>query len=148
MLEINQKLPQLTSKNQDDELVSLHNYIGKKLVIFFYPKANTPGCTAEACDINNNIEKFKSLGYVILGISADSVKKQKAFHEKYQFQYDLLADESKEIINAFGVWGRKKFMGREFDGILRTTFIFNEQGILENIIKEVKTKNHTQQILK
>ncbi len=147
MLEINQKLPELTSQNQNGETISLQNYLGKKLVIFFYPKANTPGCTAEACDLNNNIEKFKSLGYSILGVSADSVKKQKAFHEKYNFQYDLLADESKEIINAFGVWGRKKFMGKEYDGILRTTFIFNEQGILENIIKEVKTKNHTQQIL-
>lgn len=147
MLEINQKLPELTSQNQNGEPISLQNYLGKKLIIFFYPKANTPGCTAEACDINNNIENFRNLGYNIIGISADSIKKQKAFHEKYNLQYDLLADESKEIINAFGVWGRKKFMGREYDGILRTTFIFNEQGILENIIKEVKTKNHTQQIL-
>lgn len=148
MININDKIPNLSAKNQDDKDISLLNFIGKKLVIFFYPKANTTGCTAEACDLNNNIENFKRLNYAIIGISADSVKKQKAFHQKYNLQYDLLADESKEIINAFGVWGRKKFMGKEYDGILRTTFIFNEQGILENIITDVKTKNHTQQILK
>ncbi len=148
MININDKIPNLSAKNQDDKDISLLNFIGKKLVIFFYPKANTTGCTAEACDLNNNIENFKRLNYAIIGISADSVKKQKAFHQKYNLQYDLLADESKEIINAFGVWGRKKFMGKEYDGILRTNFIFNEQGILENIITDVKTKNHTQQILK
>jgi peroxiredoxin Q/BCP len=146
-LQIGDKAPAFSCKDQNETIVNLSDFAGKKVVLFFYPKANTPGCTAEACDLNNNYERFVSLGYQIIGVSADSVKAQKKFSDKYQFHYPLLADENKEIIDAYGVWGPKKFMGREYDGINRTTFIIDENGIIENIISQVKTKEHTQQIL-
>jgi len=146
-LQIGNKAPNFSCKDQNENIVNLTDFVGKKVVIFFYPKANTPGCTAEACDLNNNYERFVSLGYQIIGVSADSVVAQKKFSDKYDFHYPLLADENKEIINAYGVWGPKKFMGREFDGIHRRTFVINENGIIENIIVQVKTKEHTQQIL-
>lgn len=146
-LQIGDKAPAFSCKDQNETIVNLSDFAGKKVVLFFYPKASTPGCTAEACDLNNNYERFVSLGYQIIGVSADSVKAQKKFSDKYQFHYPLLADENKEIIDAYGVWGPKKFMGREYDGINRTTFIIDEKGIIENIISQVKTKEHTQQIL-
>lgn len=146
-LQIGDKAPAFSCKDQNETIVNLSDFAGKKVVLFFYPKANTPGCTAEACDLNNNYERFVSLGYQIIGVSADSVKAQKKFSDKYQFLYPLLADENKEIIDAYGVWGPKKFMGREYDGINRTTFIIDENGIIENIITQVKTKEHAQQIL-
>lgn len=141
------KAPSFQAENQDGLPVKLLDFAGKKLVIFFYPKASTPGCTAEACDLNNNIEKFTALNYAILGVSADSKKAQFKFKEKYDFKFDLLADEDKTVINAFGVWGPKKFMGKEYDGIYRTTFIIDENGIIENVISDVKTKVHAAQIL-
>ncbi len=147
-LKIGDKAPNFVSKDQDGNTVSLEDYKGKKLVLFFYPKASTPGCTVEACNLRDNYERFKSLGYEILGVSADSEKRQTNFKKKYEFQYPLLADESKEVINAFKVWGPKKFMGREFDGIHRTTFVIDENGIIEDVIAKVKTKDHTNQILK
>ncbi len=147
-LKIGDKAPNFVSKDQDGNTVSLEDYKGKKLVLFFYPKASTPGCTVEACNLRDNYERFKSLGYEILGVSADSEKRQTNFKKKYEFQYPLLADESKEVINAFKVWGPKKFMGREFDGIHRTTFVIDENGTIEEIITKVKTKDHTNQILK
>ncbi|MDD3772231.1 MAG: thioredoxin-dependent thiol peroxidase, partial [Weeksellaceae bacterium] len=119
----------------------------KKFVLFFYPKASTPGCTAEACDLRDNEEALKAKAYAIIGVSADSVKRQKNFADKYKLNYPLIADEDKKIIGAFGVWGKKKFMGREFDGILRTTFIIDENGTIENVIQKVKTKEHAKQIL-
>lgn len=146
-LKIGDKAPNFSAKDQDGNIISLNDYKGKKLVIFFYPKASTPGCTAEACNLNNNNERFKSLNYEILGVSADSEKRQTNFKTKYKFQYPLLADEDKTVINAFGVWGPKKFMGREYDGIHRTTFVINEDGIIEDIILKVKTKAHAEQIL-
>ncbi|TYA71846.1 thioredoxin-dependent thiol peroxidase [Seonamhaeicola marinus] len=147
-LKIGDKAPSFTSKDQDGNLVSLEDYKGKKLVLFFYPKASTPGCTVEACNLRDNYDRFKSLGYEILGVSADSAKRQTNFKNKYEFQYPLLADEDKEVINAYGVWGPKKFMGREFDGIHRTTFVIDENGLIEDVIAKVKTKIHTDQILK
>ena len=146
-MKIGTQLPDLQTENQEGKTIKLHDFKGKKLVIFFYPKASTPGCTAEACNLSDNFEKFQDLEYNIVGISADTVKKQKSFHTKFQFKYDLLADISKEIIEAFGVWGKKKFWGKEYMGILRTTFIFDENGICTQIISEVDTKNHTEQIL-
>lgn len=146
-LQIGDKAPAFSCKNQNGTMVNLSDFTRKKVVLFFYPKANTPGCTAEACDLNNNYERFVSLGYQIIGVSADSVTAQKKFSDKYQFHYPLLADENKEIINAYDVWGPKKFMGREYDGIHRTTFVIDEKGFIENIITQVKTKEHTQQIL-
>jgi len=147
-LKIGDKAPNFQAKDQDGNSISLNDYKGKKLVLFFYPKASTPGCTVEACNLSDNYERFKSLGYDILGVSADSAKRQSNFKNKYNFPYPLLADEDKSVINAFGVWGPKKFMGREFDGIHRTTFVINDNGMIEDVITKVKTKAHTDQILK
>lgn len=147
MLQVGDRLPEFSGTNQDGEKIESKDLIGKKLIIFFYPKANTPGCTAEACDLNNHFAQLKKAGYQLLGISADSQDKQKKFHQKHEFQYPLIADESKEIVNLFGVWQLKKFMGREFMGIVRTTFIFDENGICERIIEKVKTKEAAKQIL-
>lgn len=147
MLKVGDHLPEFKSVNQDGEAVRSSDYSGKKLVVFFYPKANTPGCTAEACDLNNHFSVLKKEGFELLGVSADSQKAQKKFHEKFGFQYPLLADESKEVIEKFGVWQLKKFMGREFMGIVRTTFIFDKNGICIRVIEKVKTKEAAQQIL-
>lgn len=147
-LKIGDKAPDFTSKDQNGHIISLNDYKGKKLVLFFYPKASTPGCTVEACNLRDNYERFQSLGYEILGVSADSEKRQSNFKNKYNFPYSLLADENKSVINAFGVWGPKKFMGREYDGIHRTTFVIDENGMIEDVITKVKTKEHTSQILK
>ncbi|WP_396188883.1 thioredoxin-dependent thiol peroxidase [Flavobacterium sp.] len=147
-LKIGDAAPAFSGIDQNGTTHSLVDYKGKKLVVFFYPKANTPGCTAEACDLRDNYGRFKANNYELLGVSADSAKAQKKFEEKYDFPFALLADEEKNIINAFGVWGPKKFMGKEYDGIHRTTFVINEEGVIEDIIKEVKTKAHAAQILK
>lgn len=147
-LKIGDKAPDFQAKDQDGNIISLSDYKGKKLVLFFYPKASTPGCTVEACNLRDNYERFQSLGYEILGVSADSEKRQSNFRNNYDFPYPLLADEGKTVINAFGVWGPKKFMGREFDGIYRTTFVIDEHGVIEDVITKVKTKEHTSQILK
>ena len=146
-IKLNDKLPVFSGVNQNGKMIYSQNFLGKRLVIFFYPKASTPGCTAEACDLSDNYQLLKKEGYEILGISADSMEKQKKFHDKYSFPYDLIADENKEICEIFGVWKNKKFMGREFMGIVRTTFIFNEEGICVEIIEKVKTKEHAKQIL-
>jgi peroxiredoxin Q/BCP len=127
---------------------SLANYKGKKLVVFFYPKASTPGCTAEACDLRDNYAAFQSNNYALLGVSADSEKAQLKFVEKYDLPFPLLADEEKSVIQAFGVWGPKKFMGKEYDGIHRTTFVIDENGTIQDVISDVKTKAHAAQILK
>jgi thioredoxin-dependent peroxiredoxin len=142
------KAPNFSAKDQDGNSHSLSDYNGKKLVVFFYPKADTPGCTAEACDLRDNFERFQANNYALLGVSADSEKAQSKFKNKYHFPFPLLADEDKAVIEAFGVWGPKKFMGKEYDGIHRTTFIINENGIIEEVISDVKTKTHAAQILK
>jgi peroxiredoxin Q/BCP len=147
-LKIGDKAPDFISKDQEGNTISLSDYVGKKLVLFFYPKASTPGCTVEACNLRDNYERFQSLGYDILGVSADSEKRQTNFRNKYKFPYPLLADEDKSVINAFKVWGLKKFMGRTYDGIHRITFVIDENGIIEQVITKVKTKAHTNQILK
>lgn len=147
MLKVGDQLPQFEALNQDGETVKSQDFLGKKLVVFFYPKANTPGCTAEACDLNDNISLLVKEGFQILGVSADAVKAQKKFHEKFGFQYPLIADESREVCEKFGVWQLKKFMGREFMGIVRTTFIFDENGICIRVIEKVKTKEAANQIL-
>ncbi len=147
-LQIGDKAPDFQSINQNENAVSLSDFEGKKLVLFFYPKASTPGCTLEACNLSDNYSRFVAQGYDVLGVSADSPKRQSNFKNKYEFPYDLLADEDKSVINAYGVWGPKKFMGREYDGIHRITFIIDEKGIIEDVITKVKTKEHTAQILK
>lgn len=146
-LKVGDKAPNFEALDQDGNTIKLSDYKGKKLVIFFYPKASTPGCTAEACNLNDNFKRFESLNYEILGVSADSQKRQSNFKNKYGFEYPLLADEDKSVIEAFGVWGPKKFMGKEYDGIHRTTFVIDENGVLENVIFKVKTKAHAEQIL-
>lgn len=146
-LKVGDKAPEFSAKDEQGNTVTLNDYAGKKLVVFFYPKASTPGCTAEACNLNDNFERFKSQGYEILGVSADSAKRQSNFKAKYDFKYPLLADEDKAVIEAFGVWGPKKFMGKEYDGIHRTTFVIDENGVLEDVITKVKTKAHAEQIL-
>lgn len=127
--------------------MSLNDYKGKKLIVFFYPKANTPGCTAEACNLRDNYAVLQEQGYELLGVSADDEKKQANFKNKYEFPFPLLADEDKTVINTFGVWGPKKFMGKEYDGIHRMTFIINEEGVVARVIDKVKTKDHAAQIL-
>ncbi len=146
-LKVGDKAPDFTSKDQEGNTISLSDYKGKKLVLFFYPKASTPGCTVEACNLRDNYERFQSLGYDILGVSADSEKRQTNFRNRHKFPYPLLADEDKTVINAFEVWGPKKFMGRTYDGIHRTTFVINENGMIEQVITKVKTKAHTEQLL-
>jgi len=142
------KAPEFEGIDQNGDTVRLSDFRGKKLVLFFYPKASTPGCTAEACDLQNNIERFDKENYQIVGVSADSQKRQLNFATKNNLSYPLLADEDRIIIEAYGVWGPKKFMGREYDGIHRTTFIIDENGKIEEIISKVKTKEHAAQILK
>jgi len=146
-LKVRDKAPDFKVNDQDGNSISSKDFKGKKWIVFFYPKANTPGCTAEACNLRDNYKKLQKEGYELLGVSADSEKRQKNFKEKYDFPFPLLADENKEIINGFGVWGPKKFMGREFDGIHRKTFIIDENGIITRVIDKVKTKDHAAQIL-
>ncbi|WP_297511257.1 thioredoxin-dependent thiol peroxidase [Flavobacterium sp.] len=140
--------PNFSAKDQDGNVHTIADYKGKKLVVFFYPKANTPGCTAEACDLRDNYARFEAQNYALLGVSADSAKAQSSFKNKFDFPFPLLADEDKTVIQAFGVWGPKKFMGKEYDGIHRTTFVINEDGIIDQVITDVKTKAHAAQILK
>lgn len=140
--------PSFKGLDQNGNEHKLSDYKGKKLVVFFYPKASTPGCTAEACDLRDNFNRFKSNNYELLGVSADSANAQMKFIDKYNLPFPLIADEDKSVINAFGVWGPKKFMGKEYDGIHRTTFIIDENGKIEEVIDKVKTKEHSAQILK
>lgn len=147
MLKVGDKVPDFKGIDQEGNDISYQDYAGKKLVVFFYPKANTPGCTAEACDLRDNENALKAQGYHLVGVSADSVKRQKNFAEKNNLSFPLIADENHDLLNAFGVWGPKKFMGREFDGIHRATFIIDENGIITDVIEKVKTKEHAKQIL-
>jgi len=146
-LQVGDKAPNFNSIDHLGNPISLSDYQGKKLVVFFYPKASTPGCTMEACNLRDNYTKFLAKGYDVVGVSADSVKRQANFVNKHDLPYKLIADESKEILNAFGVWGPKKFMGREYDGIHRITFVIDKEGVIEEVITKVKTKDHTSQIL-
>lgn len=146
-LKVGDLAPKIECKNQDGEIIKLSDFYGKKIVIFFYPRANTPGCTAQACNLGDNYIEFKKRGYEIIGVSADNQKSQKNFSNKYSLPFNLCCDENKDIINDYGVWGLKKFRGNEYMGIIRTTFIIDEQGKIEEIIEKVKTKEHSLQIL-
>lgn len=148
ILKIGDKAPNFSAIDELGNIHNLSDYKGKKVVVFFYPKASTPGCTTEACELRDNYHRFLAANYVVLGVSADSKERQQKFKEKNNLPFPLLADENKEVINAFGVWGPKKFMGKEYDGIHRTTFVIDENGIIEDVILKVKTKEHTSQILK
>lgn len=146
-LQAGDEAPNFEAKDNQGNTVRLGDYAGKKLVVFFYPKASTPGCTVEACNLRDNYHTFLSKGYDVLGVSADSAKRQQNFINKHELPFPLLADEDRAVINAFGVWGPKKFMGREYDGIHRTTFVIDENGVIEDVILKVKTKDHAAQIL-
>lgn len=139
--------PAFTGKNQAGETISLKDYIGKKVVLYFYPKDNTPGCTSEACDLNENYEAFLARGYEVIGVSPDSEASHQKFVGKYHLRFNLLADTQKEILEAYGVWGEKKMYGKTYMGVMRTTFIIDDKGLIEKVIAKVDTKNPTAQIL-
>lgn len=141
------KAPDFTAINEKEQTVSLSDFSSKKLVLYFYPKDMTPGCTAQSCNLAENYQLLKDKGFEVIGVSPDPVKRHLKFIDKYQLPFTLLADEDKSVLNAYGVWGPKKFMGREYDGVHRTTFVINEDGIIEKIFTKVKTKDHTNQII-
>jgi peroxiredoxin Q/BCP len=146
-LKVGDKAPFFQGNIETGEAVSLDTYKGKKLVLFFYPKDNTPTCTVEACNLRDNYSAFTSAGYDVLGVSPDSEKKHVNFISKYKLPYHLLADVEQDTLKAYGVWGPKKFMGRSYVGVHRTTFVIDEKGNIEQIIDKVKAKEHTNQIL-
>jgi peroxiredoxin Q/BCP len=146
-LKVGDKAPNFEALDEAGNTVKLSDFKEKTLVVFFYPKASTPGCTVEACNLRDNYTVLKEKGYALLGVSADSAKRQSNFKNKYEFPFPLLADEDKAVINAFGVWGTKKFMGKVYDGIHRKTFVINTEGVVEKVIDKVKTKDHAAQIL-
>jgi peroxiredoxin Q/BCP len=146
-LKVGDKVPEFVSKDQDGNTISLSDYTGKKLIVFFYPKASTPGCTAEACNLRDNYKALQSQGFELIGVSADSEKRQTNFRNKYKFPFPLLADEDHTVINTFGVWGPKKFMGRKYDGIHRKTFVIDGEGVVVKVIDKVKTKDHAAQLI-
>ena len=144
---IGDQIPDFQATIQDGSTIKLSDYRGKKVVIYFYPKDNTPGCTAESCDLRDNYERFQAAGYEILGVSGDSEKSHVKFITKHELPFDLIADEDKSVHDVFGVWGEKKNYGRTYMGTIRTTFIIDEEGKLIDIIEKVKTKAHAAQIL-
>jgi len=146
-LKVGDKVPYFEANDQDGNTIKSSDYEGRKWVVFFYPKASTPTCTVEACNLSDNYNDLQEQGYEIIGVSADSEKRQSNFRNKFGFPYPLLADVDKTVINTFGVWGPKKFMGRNFDGIHRITFVINEEGIITQVIDKVKAKKHSEQIL-
>lgn len=148
MIKIGDKMPQFEVVDQDGKVVKSQDLLGKKTIIYFYPKDNTSGCTAESCNLRDNYEAMVAKGYNVIGVSKDSAASHRKFAEKYQLPFTLLADTSTEMIQAFGAWGEKSLYGRKYMGTLRQTFIFDEDGILVEIIDKVDTKNHAAQILK
>lgn len=146
VLNVGDRVPEFEAHDEAGNLVSLSDYKGKKLIVFFYPRANTPGCTDEACNLRDNYAEIHAKGYEIIGVSEDSQRKQTNFKNKFNFPFPLLADTDHAVINAFGVWGPKKFMGREFDGIHRKTFVINEDGVVKQRIDKVVTKDHAAQL--
>ena len=139
--------PDFSGTNQNGETISLAGFKGKKLILYFYPKDDTPGCTAEACNLNDNYEFWISKGYEVVGISPDDEASHAKFVKKYGLKFNLIADTSKEILQAYGVWGEKSNYGKTYMGVIRTTFVINTDGIIEKIFKKVDTKEHTNQIV-
>jgi thioredoxin-dependent peroxiredoxin len=142
------KAPLFEGTDQDGKTIRLDNYAGKKVVLYFYPKDNTPGCTAEACNLRDNYQSLLKKGFAVIGVSIDSEKSHKSFTAKYSLPFPLIADTSKKIVNDYGVYGEKKMYGKSYFGIVRTTFVIDEKGIIEKIISKVDTQNHTEQIFK
>ena len=146
-LQAGDKAPAFSAKNEQGNVVSLTDFTGKKLVLYFYPKDDTPGCAAEACDLRDHYEQFVKKGYAILGVSPDGPAKHQKFIAKYELPFSLLADEDHAVSIAYQTWGEKSMYGKKYMGILRTTFVINEKGIIEQVIEKVDTKNHSSQIL-
>ena len=147
MLEVGQLAPDFSLYNQDEKKISLKDYLGKNVVLYFYPKDDTSGCTKEACSFRDNIPKFSKADAVILGISPDSVKSHKKFSEKYKLPFDLLADEEKKVIEKYGVWKEKSMYGRKYMGVVRTTFIIDKKGKFKKIFDKVKVEGHETEVL-
>lgn len=147
MIQEGSKAPDFSLENDRGEKVSLKNLKGNPVVLYFYPKDMTPGCTQEACDFRDNWERVKKKGAVVLGVSADPVKKHQAFKEKYGLPFTLLSDEKKEMLKAYGVWQKKKFMGREFMGIVRSTFLIGKDGKVKKVWSPVSVKSHVDEVL-
>lgn len=141
------KAPEINAPDQGGNMINLSDYLGKKVVLFFYPKDNTPGCTAEACNLRDNYQALQAAGYAILGVSVDGQKSHQKFIDKYALPFPLISDTEKKVVNDYGVWGLKKFMGREYDGTHRVTFVIDEGGKIERVIEKVKTTNHAAQIM-
>jgi thioredoxin-dependent peroxiredoxin len=141
------KAPSFMSKDQNGNDISLESLKGKKIILYFYPKDNTPGCTAEACSLRDGYDELLDAGFVVIGVSPDSEKSHRSFSTKYNLPFHLIADETKDVINSYGVWGEKKFMGKKYMGVIRTTFIISEDGVIDQVIPDVNTKNHAGQIL-
>lgn len=139
--------PAFSGVDQSGNTVALSELSGRKVILYFYPKDDTPGCTAEACSLRDYYTEFEAKGFEVIGVSADTEKKHAKFAEKYDLPFRLIADTEKEIINAYGAWGLKKFMGREYEGIIRKTFVIDESGSIERVFDKVKTKAHAEQIL-
>lgn len=146
-LKAGDQLPDISGINEKGEKINLSDFKGKKLVVFFYPADMTPGCTAEVCNLRDNYEQLTAAGYTLLGVSTDSASKHQKFIDKYDLPFSLIADFDKLWVNSFGVYGPKTFMGRLFEGTHRVTFVANEEGIIEQVIEKVKTKDHAEQIL-
>ena len=144
---VGDKAPDFSALNEHGEIISLADYEGRKLILYFYPKDMTPGCTAESCNLADNYSLLQDKGFEIIGVSPDPAKRHLKFIEKYSLPFTLLADEDKIVLNTYNVWGLKKFMGKEYDGVHRTTFVIDDKGIIEKIFLNVKTKDHTNQIL-
>lgn len=147
ILKVGDQAPDFSGLNQDGEQITLNKYKGKKLILYFYPKDDTPGCTAESCNLNDNYQMWLSKGYEVVGVSPDKVKSHKKFAAKFKFAFNLIADPQTEIIQAYGVWGEKSMFGKKYMGVLRTTFVI-EDGIIREIFDKVDTQNHTDQIIK
>jgi len=145
-LKVGMKAPSFEGIDQNGNTIKLSNFKGKKVVLYFYPKDNTPGCTAEACNLRDNWDLFSDKGFIVIGVSPDNEKSHKGFAGKYSLPFPLIADTSKTILKDYGVWGEKKMYGRSFQGVIRTTFIIDEKGIVEKIITKVDTSEHTKQI--
>ena len=141
------KAPAFSGIDQHGEALSLDDFVGRKLVLYFYPKDDTPGCTAEACSLRDDHAVLRKAGYEVVGVSPDKATKHKKFADKYELPFRLLAAQAPPAAPAYGVWGRKKFMGRDYDGILRTTFLIDGKGVIERVITDVRTKDHAQQVL-
>ena len=146
-LNVGDKAPDFVALNEFGQSTSLSDFLGKKIILYFYPKDMTPGCTAESCNLGENYSLLQENGFIVLGVSPDSSKSHQKFINKYNLPFSLIADEDKTVIKAFGVWGPKKFMGKEYDGVHRTTFVIDEDGVIEKVFSKVKTKDHTNQIL-